>query len=223
MTLILALGLLFQLTKEDIIKMSKEGVAEEKILAKIEQERPALKLSADDILEMKNAGVTERVLQKLLGLQDRGEGKGLALENRSHRSVRISVDARTRTIRFLSDAGTELSRRSSVELEAPDGTYQVFIGAKRTSYRVTTPAKLTLRGCDIDELEVLTAYVGDGRDAKTFLLVANSKPAKELNYDRPTAPSFAVRARSRGLTLADIIAGFFRGIADFFGGGYYSY
>lgn len=209
MTLILAL--LVELTKEDIIRMTREGVSDEAILAKIDQERAAIRLSSDDIVEMKQAGVSERVINRLLS-RAAGEGRGLALENRSHRGVRVQVDASTKTIHFLGDSGTDVGRKTTTELEAPDGTYQVIIRGRKTRFQVTTPAKLTLRGCDNDELEVLTAYVGEGRDAKTFLLLANSKPAKEIQVvQQPTYPSYVVRSRCRGFDPFDEIRRWFCG------------
>ncbi|MBI2899447.1 MAG: hypothetical protein HYY17_04640 [Planctomycetes bacterium] len=216
MTLLLALGLLFpQITKEEVIKMVQDGVAEETILAKIDRDGTVLKLSADDIVEMKKAGVSDRILRRLMGETTR-EGQGLGIENRSHRAFKVSIDPKAKAIRFFEDGGVEIARRQSVELEAPEGTYAVFLRGRKTSYKVTTPVKMTIRGCDITEVEVMTAYLGDGRDAKTLLLMADSKQRPQPAYERPTYPAYVVRARAR-------VPGLFEDVLRFIGGGWYCY
>lgn len=175
MSILLAFSVLFaDITKEEIVQLSREGVSDDTIIAKIRQDRSAFRLSADEILDLKKAGVSDRVIQAMLGSFTSKEGKGLAIENRSHRSVRVYVDSVNRSIHFL-DQGDEIERKSTVEFEAPDGVYQVHINGRKTSHKVTTPVKLTIRGNDVTEMEVLTAYVGEGKSAKTFLILAREK------------------------------------------------
>lgn len=70
---LLALGLLQEpsFTKDDVLKLSKAGIGEEVILAKIEREKGALSFSADDLAELKKAGVAEKVLARLTELTAR--------------------------------------------------------------------------------------------------------------------------------------------------------
>ena len=175
MNVLLAFSILFaSITKEEIVKLSQDGVSDDTIIAKIRQDRSAFRLSADEILELKKAGVSDRVVQAMLGSFTSKEGKGLEIENRSHRGVRVYVDPENRAIHFL-DQGDEIEKKTTVEFEAPDGVYQVHINGRKTSYKVTTPVKLTIRGNDVTEMEVLTAYVGAGKSAKTFLILAREK------------------------------------------------
>lgn len=200
MALLLALGLLMpDLTKEEVIKMVQDGVSEEAILARIDQDGAALKLSADDLVDLKNAGVSDKIVKRLMGIRP-VEGKGLALENRAHKAFTVSVDAANKTIHFFESGGTEIARKQSIELDAPDGTYKVMIAGRKTSYKITTPVKMTMRGCNITEVEVMTAYLGEGRDGKTLLLQADSKQAPESTVvESPTYPSYAVRTHMHGL------------------------
>src|SRR5688572_24461939 len=113
LALILALALPQEtpFTKEDVLKLSKAGIGDEVILAKIEQEKAALKFSSADIGELKRAGVSEKVIARLTELTGRkvedapaprredprperraGDGRKALVRNVSHRDVRVSVN-----------------------------------------------------------------------------------------------------------------------------------
>lgn len=168
MSLLLMVSILFaDITKEEIIQLSREGVSDDAIIAKIREDKSRFQLSADEVVELKKAGVSDTVIRAMFG-------SGLQIENRSHRGVRIHVDAERKAIHLL-DQGIEVARKETAELDAPDGTYAVWIDGKKTSYKITTPVKLTVRGNNLTEMEVLTAYVGEGKSAKTFLILARDK------------------------------------------------
>ena len=53
-------------TIEEIIKLSKERIPAEQIIDKIHRSQTAYRLSADEIVEMKNAGVDSNVIDYML-------------------------------------------------------------------------------------------------------------------------------------------------------------
>ena len=53
-------------TKDDIKKLAENGISDGVIIAYIKANGPAPKLSADDILELKKAGVSDKVLETAL-------------------------------------------------------------------------------------------------------------------------------------------------------------
>lgn len=54
-------------TKEDIKKLAAAGISEDVILSYIRQNGPVAKMSADDLIELKQAGVSDKVLGALTG------------------------------------------------------------------------------------------------------------------------------------------------------------
>lgn len=54
-------------TKDDIKKLAAAGVGEEVILTFIRTHGPVTRLSADDLVELKQAGATEKVLAAMVG------------------------------------------------------------------------------------------------------------------------------------------------------------
>ncbi len=174
MFLALAALLLVQepLTKDDVIRLAREGAAEEAILAKVAKSR--LKLSADDVVELKKAGVSERVIARLLETP-----RELRVANLSHKSVRISLRAGTIDIGFKE--GQEIPPGGAREFEAA-GEFALTFEGGSTTYRVKTPASLTFRGCDIAQVEVLTVQMEDPSGRRTGIVEARGKvlPGQEV-------------------------------------------
>jgi hypothetical protein len=54
-------------TKEDVKKLVAAGISEDVILSYIRNNGPVVKLSADDVVELKQAGASERVLAAMMG------------------------------------------------------------------------------------------------------------------------------------------------------------
>src|SRR5688572_21347649 len=81
---ILLFALLQDVTNDHVLRLTSEGNPEAEILRTI---GPAtFKLSADEVVELKKAGVTEAVLSRMiLGPSD------IAVENKAHKAVRIRV------------------------------------------------------------------------------------------------------------------------------------
>lgn len=55
-----------QVTKEDIKKLTAAGISDEVILSYVKANGPVAKLSAEDVIELKQAGASEKVLSMLL-------------------------------------------------------------------------------------------------------------------------------------------------------------
>lgn len=184
-------------TKEDVLKLSKAGIGEEVILAKIEREKGSLAFSADDLDELKKAGVSEKVLARLTELTSRPpESKGgtsVAVKNLSHRGVRVTTNAEDRIIDFRTKGGTELATGGSLDLALPAGDYYIAIEGWPTTERVRVPASgscsLTVRGADTDYIDLQTIVAEDAEGRRVVILHTQGKvPASQR---RPAAPVYS--------------------------------
>ena len=63
----LPLAVAAQVTKEDIKKLAAAGISDEVILSYVRANGPVVKLSAEDVIELKQAGASEKVLGAMLG------------------------------------------------------------------------------------------------------------------------------------------------------------
>lgn len=63
----LPLALAAQVTKEDLKKLAAAGISDDVILSYIKANGGVAKLSADDVIELRQAGATEKVLSAALG------------------------------------------------------------------------------------------------------------------------------------------------------------
>jgi len=63
----LPLALAAQVTKEDLKKLCAAGISDEVILSYVKANGPVAKLSAEDVIELKQAGASEKLLSGVLG------------------------------------------------------------------------------------------------------------------------------------------------------------
>ena len=63
----LPLALAAQVSKEDLKKLCAAGISDEVILSYVKANGPVAKLSADDVIELKQAGASEKLLSVVLG------------------------------------------------------------------------------------------------------------------------------------------------------------
>jgi hypothetical protein len=63
----LPLALAAQVSKEDIKKLCSAGISDEVILGYVKANGPVAKLSAEDVIELKQAGASEKLLSVILG------------------------------------------------------------------------------------------------------------------------------------------------------------
>jgi hypothetical protein len=54
------------LTNEEVVRLVAAGVDEATVLAMIARSRPAFRLDADDVLRLKQAGVSNRILEAMI-------------------------------------------------------------------------------------------------------------------------------------------------------------
>lgn len=60
------------MNNKDVIKMQKAGLSEDTILIAMQREKPEYTTTTDALIELKSAGVSERVIQKMLAMQSGG-------------------------------------------------------------------------------------------------------------------------------------------------------
>jgi hypothetical protein len=207
---ILLFALLQDVTKDDVLRLTKEGKPEAEILRTI---GPAtFKLSADEVVELKKAGVAEAVLSRMiLGPSD------IAVENRAHKAVRIRVLNGVLEI----GVGEELRPGASIRLPGA-GEFAVTVDGRPRSVKVKTPATLTFRGCDVEKFEVVTLYVDGPSGSDTCVVESRMKETGQLPPPPPPSgpPPGAYRVLRGGLLdrTIDFVGGLPGGVADVFFG-----
>ncbi len=147
-----------EFSKEDAVRLTKEGKPEAEILRTIGA--ASFRLSADDVVALKKAGVAEAVLARMIA----GPSE-ITVENRSHAALRVRVAGRTIEV----GDGDELAPGASVRLPGA-GDFAVTVDGRPRELRVRTPATLTFRGCNLDEFERITLYVDDASGSETCLV-----------------------------------------------------
>ena len=158
MTLLLAAALLLQdpVTKDEVVRLTKEGVKEEEILKRMAATK--FSLSVDEIVALKKEGVTEKVIARMIGGPQEAKATNLA-----HKAVTIRVTGQAIHVNW---GGDTLAPGAAVQLPA-SGEYTVWVWGRETAFKVKTPATLTFRGSDHPEFEVVTLYVEDARGSDT--------------------------------------------------------
>jgi hypothetical protein len=195
LALILALAAVQEpsFTKDDVLKLSKAGIGDEVILAKIEQEKRALAFTAEDLEALKNEGVSEKVLARLKDLTSRpapaSGTKSVSLRNLSHRGVRVTVKESDRLIDFSTRTGSELPQGGSLELSASPGDYAIAIEGWPTTQRVRVPdsgaCSLTVRGADTEYIDLQTIVAEDADGRRVVILHNQGKMTPGSQARRP--------------------------------------
>lgn len=73
----LASSMAYAITKEEVMTLARLGISDEEIIKAIEKDRTVFNLKIQDILELKNAGVSEAVIKFMLSTPKRfGGGEG---------------------------------------------------------------------------------------------------------------------------------------------------
>lgn len=200
-------------TQQDVLKLARDGAKDEVLLEKIG--KATFKLSPDDVVALKKAGVSDAVLSRMIT----GPSEIKAV-NLSHKDVRIVVQDKTLDVRFAS--GHEIARGKTVDLPAA-GTFTVTVQGRTTAQKVRTPATLTFRGADLSGFEVLTLLVEDADGKRTIMLQTRDKdPANtraRAAYRRGPPPGSG-RIMRGGLfdRVVDGVTGSIGAVADFLTG-----
>ncbi|MBI4565070.1 MAG: glycine zipper family protein [Planctomycetes bacterium] len=180
----------------EVIRMAKAGIGDDVILAKID-DVGAAKLSDEDVLALKNAGVSETVIRRLLSKS----GMNVVFKNASHRAVKISIDEKERFVSFSMTHGTDVPPGGTVDLSAPAGAYRIAIEGRPTTEGVRVPAEgsctLTVKGADTSYIDLQTVVAEDAEGQRVVLLHVQGKiPVSERR--RPSVygyrPSMPVRS-----------------------------
>lgn len=80
----LALPAWADVTKEELKKLANAGISEEVIITYIKANGPVAKLSADDLIELKRAGLTEKALAAAVATPAPSSTGTSAVENRTY-------------------------------------------------------------------------------------------------------------------------------------------
>lgn len=178
-------------TKDDVLKLTKAGIGDEVILAKIEQDKASLSFTPADLAELKRSGVSDRVVARLSELTGKkpapaeppaaerrpnprrepltDDPRKALVRNLSHRDVRVAVHEEDRLIDFSTSAGAELRQGGRVDLDVTPGDYHIAIEGWPTTERVrvtgTEACLLTVRGANTEyiDLQTIVAEDSDGR------------------------------------------------------------
>lgn len=209
MLLLIAL-LLQSATKDDVLRLTKDGKPEAEILKSIGS--ATYKLTADEVVELKKAGVGERVLSRMiLGPSE------ISVQNLAHKPLRVRVLNGVIEI----GVGEELARGASITLPG-SGDFAVTVDGRPRSVRVKTPAALTFRGCDVEKFEVVTLYIDGPSGSDTCVVESRMKDTTSQAPPPPPAgpPPGARRVLRGGLMdrTMDFVGGLPGGISDVFFG-----
>ena len=138
------------MTNADIIKMKRAEFSEQTILLAIENEPADYDTSPDALIELKEAGVTEKVIQKLLAIDRRGErssdeqrhvvADGPSFADQEYPSIAPPL--------ITPAAGKEYFLRSNLYFE--DAEHAATNYARGTLVPINTPVRIdTIRGNSI--------------------------------------------------------------------------
>lgn len=169
MAALLALLLAQDLTKDDVLRLTKEGKPEAEILKAIGPARFAL--SADEIVALKQGGVAAAVLSRMIA----GPSE-ITAENRAHKPLRLRISGGTVEV----GVGEELAPGASIRLPGA-GEFAVTVDGRPRSVKVKTPATLIFRGCDTEAFEVVTLFIEGPSGGDTCVVESRGK-------ERPAAP-----------------------------------
>lgn len=162
MSILLVLALLQDATKDDVLRLAREGAKEEALLAKIG--RTVYKLTVDEIVELKKAGLPEKVLARMI------EGpRDVKVTNLAHKPIGAAV--RNGVLEITTSGG--LAKGDSVQL--PGGELRISVDGAPRAVTVKAPATLTFRGCDLDDFEVVTLYIEDAKGSETCMVEMRTK------------------------------------------------
>ncbi len=181
MTMLLAILLAQDLTKADVLRLTKEGKPEAGILQAIGTS--TFKLSADEVVELKKAGVAEAVLARMIA-----GPSTIAVENRAHKPLRIRLHEGVIEVGI----GEELRPGQSIRLPGA-GEFAITVDGRPRTAKVKTPATLTFRGCDLEKFEVVTLYIDGASGSDTCVVESRGKEAPEPPVSAPLPPPRLLR------------------------------
>lgn len=205
LVLSLLLGLQDPVTKDDLLKLARGGADEKTLLERIGDVK--LALSADDIVELKKAGVTDAVLARLAGGPSEAKVSNLA-----QHAVRVLVRGKTVDVNF-SD-GQELKPGASADLPL-SGEYAVTLAGRKTTARILTPATLTFRGADVTDFDVMTLVIEDARGRETlFVHLKDKTPERRVDALPRRGGAGGYLDRTFMERMVDGMTGVIGGVAD---------
>jgi hypothetical protein len=163
------------LSKEDLVRLAKTGATDETVIALINREG-APTLAVDDLIALKQAGLSDRVLEHILANPRKGE---LVVVNRSVPDMRVTVDTANRIISWCSQDGESVAPGTQLSLSVPEGEYAL----PGTIDRMTVPGRITLNRVEAGESFVTMGIIEDPERRSVILdLTAKPKPIPQPDY-----------------------------------------
>ena len=138
------------MTNQDIIKMQQAELSEQTILLAMEKEPADYDTSPDALIELKHAGVTEKVIQRLLAIEGRGDKQA---EDRPQAAANESAFANEESPSIAPPvitpaAGREYFLRSNLYFE--DSEHAATNYTRGTMVPINTPVRIdAIRGNSI--------------------------------------------------------------------------
>lgn len=175
------------LTKDDVIKLMKAGVSDDVIIAKLVQDKASFTLSADDILNLKAQGASDKLIQHLQAGKKAeapaapaaADGKNARFRNVSHRAVKVSINEKEMLVNFSVSTGTDLPINGTLDLAAKAGDYKVAIEGRSTIEQVRIPesgsCSLTVKGANTEYIDVQTIIAEDTEGSRVIILHSEGK------------------------------------------------
>ncbi len=205
------------ITKDEIIKLSKEGVGEEVIIAKIKMDRPAFVLSADDILDLKKQGVSDKVIAAMIEMKPAdakpqatlAKNANVIAKNSSFVPMYVTVDETEKAFSVSLKNGAEMKVDALAGWKLAPGTWTVAIEGRKTidTFEVKEggAVNLTFNGANTSYLELVTLIVEGGGERLVCIISSVGKlsqdQAKKKGFRQPGEYEGAIGSRYRVLPL----------------------
>lgn len=198
--LLLAMG--ETVTPDDVIKLVKSGAGDEVVISHLDAQRAVFSLSTDDIVRLKENGVSDRILGRMIGpvKNDLSAATGrsiLLLFNQDDRAYSVMIDEQAKRIFYYFGNMQDrmvLSKGGTRDVPVSPGTYAIrWVGEPRaftvtiregeTAKAIVSPVRFTGYSAANIALFEGDREVGDGI-LKTF---EDRRQATEHQHPAPVA------------------------------------
>jgi hypothetical protein len=188
-----------QITKEDVIKLVKEGIGEETIVAKIRHDKATFVLSTDDILALKKAGVPDKVIAAMIESTPPGtqpsapplvleKEANVIVKNSSHAAVFLTVDPAEKVFNVSRSKGSELAVDKLAGWRLAEGAWTIAIEGHKTIDVFTVGGaqgvNLTFQGANTSYVELVTLIAQDKNGRQVSIISSVGKVSEDQRMRR---------------------------------------
>jgi len=183
-----------QITKEDVIKLVKEGIGEETIVAKIRHDKAVFVLNTEEILALKKAGVPDKVIAAMIESTPPGtqpsappltleKEANVLVKNSSHTTVFVTVDAKEKVFNVSRSKGSELAIEALAGWKLADGSWTIAIEGHKTIDVFTVGGSqgvnLTFQGANTSYVELVTLIATDQNGRQVSIISSVGKLSED--------------------------------------------